>query len=140
MASFSFRTPKKNPKKGKHAPIPNLEEIQISESNPDFQKLAEANAQEDAETIRLRNEVTKQKLKIEDHKQIHTYMCLVFQSEAQKFQFMSYFPGVLCIDEVFVDGETFAEAIGKPVTLNEIPPIESPLNKKLSEIAKIPRK
>lgn len=138
MAGFSFRAPK--PKK-KPPQKPPITESQIREDNPDLIKIMETNSPpEDSETLRLKNEVTKQKLRIEDHKQIHTYVCLVFQSEAQKFEFLAHFPNVLCVDEVFVDGETFAESIGKSVTLNELPSIDAPVNKKLSEISKIPRK
>jgi hypothetical protein len=138
MAGFSFRAPKPKKKLPQKSPIT---ESQIREDNPDLIKIMESNSpSEDSETARLKNEVTKQKLRIEDHKQIHTYSCLVFQSEAQKFEFLAHFPNVLCIDEVFIDGETFAEAIGIKLTLNELPSIEAPINKKFSEISKIPHK
>lgn len=135
MAQFSFGVKKKPVKKGRPQKPP-ITESQLTEDNPDITKLIEAN--NEAEKTRLANEVIKQKLRIDDHRQIHTYLCLVFQSETQKFEFLAHFPNVLCVDEVFIDGETFAEAVNKSVTLNELPPIESPLTKKLVNLAKIP--
>jgi hypothetical protein len=133
MSSFSFGVKKAPKKKKKPGAFVQLEESQISENNPDLEKLIEANTEKE----RLKGEVEYQKSKMKDHNEIHTYTCLVFQSEAQKFEFLSHFPNVLCIDEVFIDGESFAEAIGKKLTPNKIPPIESPLNKKLSDLVKI---
>lgn len=113
---------------------PLLTEIQVSEDNPDLEKLAAANKE------RLKRDNAKYKAKGADSAELHFYTCLVFQSEKQKLEFIAQFPNVLCVDEVFIDGETFAAEIGHPVTPNQLLPIESKIKKKFAELAKIPKK
>lgn len=134
--SFSFGSPvkklakKKSVKKAKKekekVPLPTEE--QVREDHPGVLAMAEKS--------RLRKENASQKDKIKDLNEIHMYVCLVFQSEAQKFEFLEKFPDVLCVDEVFVDGESFAKQIGVELTENSLPPHESAPNKKFLEMVK----
>ena len=140
MAGFSFKPVKKAAKK-KAAPagrkIKNLTEDQIDENQNGLLDLMDP--EKDAVIEHFRKENKGAKKKQEDKNETYFYVCAVFQSQSQKMEFLGQIPNVLCVDEVFIDGESFAQAVGKPVTPNELPPYESPLHKILSKLVKIPK-
>ena len=135
MARFSFGV-KKAAKKPTGPKIKNLTENQIDENEKGIADLMDpAN---DPVIQHFRKENLGAKKKQDDKNETYFYVCAIFQSRAQKMEFLAQIPNVLCVDDVFIDGETFAKAVGKPVTLNEAPPLESPLHKILSKLVKIP--
>jgi hypothetical protein len=72
-----------------------------------------------------------------DHSDVQFYACLVFQSKDQKDEFLaSISEDVPCLYGMYIDGQTFAEHVGLPVTPNECPPLKRPFNKKLAEMVK----
>lgn len=75
-----------------------------------------------------------------DAGELDFYLCVVFQSEKQKDEFLDNLPqqvGVLY--NMFVDGEGLAKAIGiEGVTPNKQGPFQSPLNKRLTAQTGIP--
>lgn len=66
------------------------------------------------------------------------YVCLVFQSHAQKKEFLAQMADVPVLYGMYADGQTLATRIGMPVTPNEQRPIHSPLDKKLKAMAMLP--
>lgn len=139
MATFSFRPPKRGAKKKAPPEKKILTEDQVSEDNKALTKVIGVK-QTNADKERLRRENALSKLKQEDLNQTHFYSVIVFQSWQQKMEFLSQIPQVQAIDDKFIDGETFAAAVGIQITPNELPPIESALNKKFTDLAKIPKK
>lgn len=126
VKGFKFGSSKPKEKKRKTG----LTEEILSEDNPQWSELMRAN-----DLARQRKEVEKQKAKAKDHAEIHTYLAIVFQSREQKLEFMKNFPSVLCVDEVFIDGESFSAAVGFPVTPNELPVTKTPVSARLKKLA-----
>jgi len=62
------------------------------------------------------------------------WLCLVFQSWAQKVEFLKKIEGVPTLYGMYVDGQTLAGAVGIEVTPNEQKPHLSPLEKRLSDL------
>lgn len=134
--NFSFnKITKKKPAKKQPPPKVELTEEDIMEDNPDLLAAVAV----DPEKLRLKreNEITRKKS--DDLNETYFYTCIVWQSEEQKLEFLAQIPDVLAVDDVFIDGETFAAAVGKPVTPGIMPPVDLPLNKKLADLAKIPK-
>lgn len=125
---FSFNT---SPKVKKRKT--GLTEETLLESNPQWAELAESN-----DKLRQAQEVKKQKDKMSDHTEIHTYLVITFQSRAQKLEFMEKIPDVHCIDEVFIDGETFAQSVGIEITPNQIPVIKAPVSERFRKLTENP--
>jgi len=61
------------------------------------------------------------------------WLCLVFQSTDQKLEFLERFPDLETRYGMYVDGETFADAVGVSVTPNNQNPVASPLDQALSD-------
>ena len=129
VKGFKFGSSKPKVKKRKTG----LTEEALSEDSPQWSELMEAN-----DKIRQAQEVKKQKQKMKDHTEIHMYLAIVFQSREQKLEFMKQIPQVHCVDEVFIDGETFAQAVGIPVTPNQIPVIKAPVSTRLMQLTENP--
>jgi len=75
-----------------------------------------------------------------DSGELDFYLCLVFQSEKQKNEFLDNLPGqVRVLYNMYVDGEGMALALGiEGVTPNTFGPLQSPLNKRLTARTGIP--
>lgn len=125
---FSFNTTPKVKKRKT-----GLTEETLLESNDQWAKLAESN-----DKLRQAQEVKKQKDKMSDHTEIHTYLVITFQSRTQKLEFMERIPDVHCIDEVFIDGETFAQSVGIEITPNQIPVIKAPVSERFRKLTENP--
>lgn len=78
--------------------------------------------------------------KMKDKDEIAFYLVLVFQSEAQKDEFLDNIPGeVGVLYNMYVDGQSLAEAIEIPITPCSQGTIMSPLHKRLTGQTGIPR-
>lgn len=142
--SFSFGVKKKIKKAAKKKAAakkwinPELTEDDVREDNPELTEFLKPK-EIDPEKQRFNRENELAKKKQNDQNDAHFYVCVVFQSWDQKVEFLDQIPEVLAVDDIFIDGETFAKAVGKPVTHNQLPPFDTRVSGKLSERAKIPK-
>ena len=75
------------------------------------------------------------KLRGKDKGEVNFWLCLVFQSWAQKQEFLARCPDLETRYGMYCDGEAFAAAVGKPVTPNEQKPITPRIDKNLEGMA-----
>lgn len=66
-----------------------------------------------------------------DKNETNFWLCLVFQSWAQKHEFLKQIEDVYTLYGMYVDGQTLAERVGIPVTPNREKPFLSKLDKAL---------
>lgn len=122
--NFGEPPPRRKPgaRKGKQK----LRPEDVAEDNPQL-----------AEFLRQRR---KAEARMNDAADLDFYLCLVFQSEAQKQQFLDNLPEpVDVLYDMYVDGETLAKTVGiEGVTPNTHGPFQSPLNKRLTARTNIP--
>ena len=62
------------------------------------------------------------------------FLCVVFQSEAQKIEFLEQLPDLPVFDKIHVDGQKLAEQLGIPILKNTVKPKRNPLNRHLSAL------
>jgi len=95
------------------------------------------NSPELAEFLRHRR---KAEARMNDAGELDFYLCVVFQSEQQKNEFLDNMPGqVNVLYNMYVDGQGLAEALGiEGVTPNKQGAFQSPLNKRLTARTGIP--
>jgi ParB-like chromosome segregation protein Spo0J len=101
------------------------------------EKQAEQDAKEKRleDNPKLREWIEKRKKNQErgkDANEVNFWLCLVFQSHAQKHQFLEKFPGLETVYGMYVDGEAFSDAVGKPVDKNTQKPLQCHLDKSLT--------
>ena len=75
--------------------------------------------------------------KAEDESDAGFYVCLVFQSNAQKNSFLRNLSldEEAVIDKTYIDGQLFAEAFNVDVPQNRNPPLHDKINKKRQAMA-----
>lgn len=97
-------------------------------------------AEDNPELAAFLRERRKAEARMNDAAELDFYLCLVFQSEKQKNEFLDNLPGeVNVLYNMFVDGEGLAKAAGiEGVTPNVLGPFNSPLNKRLVARTGIP--
>ena len=66
------------------------------------------------------------------------YIAIIFQSWAQKQEFLLQIPDIPVLYGMYADGQVMATRIGMPVTPNTQRPMHSPLDKKLKAMAMLP--
>jgi hypothetical protein len=69
-----------------------------------------------------------------DSGEINFWLCLVFQSYKQKYEFLNQFKDMPTRYGMYIDGELFAKAVGRPVTPNAQKPFMYKIEKQLSEM------
>lgn len=117
--------PPSGPLKKKKAGKKKLMPEDVAEDNPQL-----------AEFLRQRR---KAEARMNDAAEIDFYLCLVFQSEKQKDEFLDNLPGqVDVLYNMYVDGESLSQVLGIKVTPNTQGPFQSPLNKRLTARTGIP--
>ena len=62
------------------------------------------------------------------------WVCLTFQTRAQKLEFLAQLPGVPVLYGMYADGEAFAAAIEKPITADTHKPARVLVDKQLAEL------
>jgi len=67
-----------------------------------------------------------------DKSEVNFWLCMVFQSHAQKVEFLGKYPELKTVYGMYCDGEAFAESIGAAVTPNTQKPVANPIDKELS--------
>jgi hypothetical protein len=100
------------------APKEQPEVIDMAEDNPKLKKFIEARE--------------KSRARGKDKSEVNFWLCLVFQSYAQKTEFLARFAGLETKYGMYVDGEAFAKSIGVQVTPNTQKPVANPIDKELS--------
>jgi hypothetical protein len=71
-----------------------------------------------------------------DRDDVNFWVCLVFQSQAQRDEFMGQLPDtVRVLFHQYVDGEALAEAVGIPVSPCRFGVVKSPLHQTLANMA-----
>jgi hypothetical protein len=100
------------------APKEQPAEIDLAEDNPKLQAFIAARE--------------KSRDRGKDKSEVNFWLCMVFQSHAQKMEFLGKYPELKTVYGMYCDGEAFAEAIGAPVTPNTQKPVANPIDKELS--------
>lgn len=80
----------------------------------------------------------KSRARGKDKNEVNFWVCLVFQSFAQKMQFLAAVDDIPTLYGMYVDGERLAKRLGIKVDPNEFKQVTSPLNKRLAEMTKEP--
>jgi hypothetical protein len=127
----SRRKKKKAKKTPEEKPLTTfLNEDDISEANQGIRDLTQVKAN-------LKAIDKKVEKRMKNNNEVNFYTCLVFQSWAQKMAFLEACGPVLAVDDVFIDGESFAKRFNIPIPHEEFAIIHSHLNKRLAALAKI---
>lgn len=98
------------------------------EKLPTFEDLGEKNPKIEA-FIKAR-EIARERGT--DRGEVNFWLCMVFQSWEQKHEFLKQCEGIETRYGMYVDGEGFANAVGKPVKPNTVKPIRRMVDKELS--------
>jgi len=104
------------------------------EPEPDSDAMTDIDTSEDSPDLAAFIERRrKSRERAADKQDSSFWLCLVFQSTDQKFEFLERFPNLETRYGMYVNGETFAEATGVSVTPNGQNPVVSPLDQALSD-------
>ena len=104
----------------------------VSIKHPGLRKLLERRGEEATERRGTNKHLDKDEAEF--------WLCLVFQSNAQLQEFMQHIPEVPILYNAYVDGESFAEVIGKPVSPVTTPLIRAKAHPIGKQLAAKPRK
>lgn len=118
-------------------PPPSKHRSSQRERQPPAAEVEEDNAKVKA-LAEFREVQAKMQARAEDMDDMRFWVCLVFQSEQQKLEFLDQLNGcgIMCIDDTYLDGEAFAQAVDKPVTTiaNESKPFKTVVHRKFAEL------